>query len=97
MGQGIAPPPPPSARCATITVEGPLAIASGIPRAVLDTVMAFDNPKRFFTQAFRQGRWDGKVRLYEGRVFPAGFVPRLARAVEESGAGRRWTAARRWK
>ena len=60
-----------------ITVEGPLAVLEGIPVTVLEACLKFDDPKRFSNLAFRQHRWDGKQRLFAGRVFPAGLLHRV--------------------
>jgi superfamily II DNA or RNA helicase len=69
----------------SITIKGAWAELYGAPQDVLEEHLTVLHPKRFFNTAFRQKRWDGKVRLFEGNRFPAGLTDRLISALTEDG------------
>lgn len=69
----------------SITIKGAWAELYGAPMEVLEENLTVLDPKRFFNVAFRQKRWDGKVRLYEGNRFPAGLTDRVIAALNEDG------------
>ena len=68
-----------------IIVRGAWAELRGANVSVLAKCLSVDDPKRFFNQAFKDGRWDGKIRLYEGKRFPAGLVGRVVQAYRDEG------------
>ena len=35
------------------------------------------DPKCYFNKAYKDGRWDGKIHLFEGTRFPAGLTQRV--------------------
>jgi superfamily II DNA or RNA helicase len=70
---------------ASIDVQGAFARLSGWDTTVLDDCLAFDSPARFFSKAFRSGRWDGKIRLFKGNTFHAGLTQRVAEHLESQG------------
>lgn len=43
------------------------------------------DPDAYKKLAYRQGRWDGIVKLHNGTVFPAGLVRRVSRAFKKRG------------
>jgi superfamily II DNA or RNA helicase len=51
--------------------------------AMLDAVLAVEDPKRFFSRAFKEKRWDGLVRLNDGRRFPAGLTDRVVECLND--------------
>lgn len=69
----------------TIVVRGAWADVYGISARFLDDCLSFADPKRFFNQAWKEGRWDGLVRLYWGRTFPAGLVEYVSDYFTEHG------------
>lgn len=73
---------------ATIRIDGAAAQLSGTPgppASYLRDCLAFLHPARFYNQAFKEGRWDGYVRLNDGAKFPAGFARRVKGHLEEKG------------
>lgn len=70
---------------ATIRVEGAWATLHGVPLWRLDECLALDHPQRQYNRAFKEGRWDGKVRLYKGKSFPAGLAEHVARHLTDAG------------
>lgn len=75
------------ADCATITIDGATATLTGlsVPVAHLRECLTFLHPGRFYNQAFRQKRWDGTVKLFDGPTFGSGFAIRVARHLREKG------------
>ncbi len=69
----------------SINIKGAWAELYGAPMEVLEDNLTCLDPKRFFNHAFRQKRWDGKVRLYDGNKFPAGLTDRVIAALNEDG------------
>jgi len=69
----------------SIRVQGAWAELTGAPISILEESLCALDPKRFFNAAFRQKRWDGKVRLHSGRLFPSGLVHRVIAACNEDG------------
>lgn len=69
---------------ATITVRGSWAELYG-PVEVLQTMLTIPDPQRFHSLAFREERWDGMVKLYDGNRFPAGLVERVSDRLAEDG------------
>ncbi len=70
---------------ATITIDGAWAKLTGAPMSVADDVLAPKDPRRFFNPAYKQQRWDGRVRLNEGRKFPAGLWRSVAYCLHQEG------------
>lgn len=58
---------------ARIVINGAWAELHGASPTVLQETLAPYDPQRWFNPAFKQRRWDGRVRLYEGKKFPAGL------------------------
>lgn len=58
---------------AAIHVKGAKATLTSGPVEVLDDCCSVLDPKRWHNTAFRERRWDGRVRLHRGREFPAGL------------------------
>jgi superfamily II DNA or RNA helicase len=61
-----------------------------VPYDILDRVTSYQVPGCWFSKAFQQGRWDGRVRfskkLRNGTiVIPTGFLTRLTRELDEAG------------
>lgn len=61
----------------TIRVKGAWAKISDAPDGCLEDCLAIPDPSRWFNRAFKERRWDGMVRLYQGNRFPAGLMERL--------------------
>ena len=55
------------------------------PRDVLEACLAFDHPFPHRIRAYREKRWDGKVRLFRGMEFPAGLTARVIDHLAETG------------
>ena len=72
---------------ATIRIAGAEATLSGIksPSARLKDCLSFLHPGRFYSKAFRDKRWDGRVALAKGHTFPAGFALRVKDFIEREG------------
>lgn len=51
-------------------------VTSGTLEA-LEATLTVKDPKRFFSKAYKEKRWDGVVKLYDGRSFPAGLADRV--------------------
>lgn len=66
---------------ATIRIEGAFAQLTGItvPASHLADCLSFLHPGRHFNRAFKEGRWDGRVRFANGNRFPSGFATRVQR------------------
>lgn len=64
-------------RTAAIRVEGAYGELSQAGLHHLEACLAVDDPSRFYNRAYKEGRWDGKQRLYRGRRFPAGLTDRV--------------------
>lgn len=77
---------------ALIAVDGAWATLHHASLAHLETCLAILDPKRFFNRAFRERRWDGKVRLFRGRTFPAGLVAHVTDFLIREGIPVRTTA-----
>ena len=69
----------------TIRVIGSLAHISDAPQGALEECLSVYDPKRFFNRAFKEKRWDGKIRLYAGNSFPAGLTERATKHLNETG------------
>lgn len=65
---------------AKITIHGAWAALEGVAAAdsELHAALSVLDPRRFFKRAFRERRWDGRVRFHSGCRFPAGLVGILA-------------------
>lgn len=72
-------------RKVSVIIHGSTARLSGANASVLEECLAFDDPDRGNNKAFIQGRWDGKVRLYECNEFPAGLTQRVIAHLQERG------------
>jgi superfamily II DNA or RNA helicase len=72
-------------RTASIRVCGAKSELAGVPGYVLEGILAIPDPQRWFNRAFREKRWDGMVRLYEGNRFPAGLTGRVVEFLTELG------------
>lgn len=59
---------------ATIQIEGPYAFLHEAHASVLAECLRFPDPKAKHTRAFREGRVDGMVSVYDGLRFPAGLI-----------------------
>lgn len=72
---------------ATIRVDGASATLSGVlePSDKLKGWLSFLHPGRFFSRAYKEKRWDGRVTLCEGREFPAGFARRVRDHLRDQG------------
>lgn len=66
-------------RRAAIYVRGAWAELHNAPEGTLESCLAFKHPKPWFSQAYREKRWDGMVRLFEKGTtrFPAGLTQRV--------------------
>ena len=72
-------------RKVSVIIRGSTARLSGANASVLEECLAFDDPTRENNKAFQQGRWDGKVRLFECNEFPAGLTTRVIAHLEAQG------------
>ena len=70
---------------ASIHVSGAWSQLHGTSTSVLEETLTVMDPRRFFNRAYRERRWDGKVRLYQGRSFPAGLNERVVEALNKKG------------
>lgn len=70
---------------AVIVIKGAWAELRGISEAVLEQSLSFLDPEREHNRAFQEQRWDGMIRLHEGRKFPAGLTERIANACRDAG------------
>jgi len=79
---------------ARIQIDGATARLSGVPApaGLLRECLSWLHPGRFFHQAFKQGRWDGRVCLADGNRFPAGFARRVRRHLALQGVACRVVA-----
>lgn len=70
-----------------IHIDGATATLSGMttPAAHLKECLSFWHPGRFYSRAFRDGRWDGRVNLARGNEFPAGFARRVRKHLRRKG------------
>ena len=66
-------------RRAAIYVRGAWAELHNAPDDTLDSCLSFKHPNPWYSQAYREKRWDGMVRLFERSTnrFPAGLVERV--------------------
>jgi superfamily II DNA or RNA helicase len=71
---------------ARIVVKGAFAELRGGGADSLEECLSFLSPSRRFAKAFRDGHWDGRIRLYRGNSFHAGLAPKVATHLEKSGA-----------
>jgi len=69
---------------AVISVKGAWAELYGPPGETLDGVLRVLDPRCEQSLAYREKRWDGYVRLYEGNRFPAGFVSRVTEYLQST-------------
>ncbi|MEM3041510.1 MAG: DEAD/DEAH box helicase family protein [Nitrososphaerota archaeon] len=65
-------------------------IVTGSPyRPILDQVASYLDPSRFYTDSYKRGRWDGRVRLYsfnrDTRKYeiPSGFLDRILKVAPQ--------------
>jgi len=70
---------------AIIGVKGAWAQLHHAPLDTLSDTLTVLDPGRWYNRAFKERRWDGKVRLYKGNSFPAGFVPLVKKALDAAG------------
>ena len=72
---------------ALIRVTGAHATLSGIrdPAEVLQAHLSVLHPGRFYSRAFKEKRWNGRVNLASGSTFPAGFVQRIRAVLDDRG------------
>lgn len=53
---------------------------------VLESCLSFKHPSPWYSKAFREKRWDGKVRLFDKNDrFPAGHTPRVVEHLQDLG------------
>ena len=72
---------------AKIIVNGAWAELKGPDTSVhLESSLALLDPKAFFNQAYKEGRWDGMVRLYRNTSFPAGLVEHVCAYFADTGS-----------
>jgi superfamily II DNA or RNA helicase len=66
-------------RRAAIYVRGAWAELHNAPDSTLESCLSFAHPNPWYSKAYREKRWDGKVRLFErsSNRFPAGLVQRV--------------------
>lgn len=79
---------------AGLTITGAWATLLGGPADALEACLAIPDPKRFFNRAFKERRWDGKVRLFTGARFPAGLVAHVTAYLHREGYDVRLTEPR---
>lgn len=70
---------------AAIHVRGAWAELHNAHEDVLEACLALKHPHPWTSRAFRQGHWDGMLRLYKGNRFPAGLTERVATQLAEDG------------
>lgn len=70
---------------AVIDIQAGWAQLYGGPVDLLSRMLTFRDPKREYNQAFKDGRWDGLVKLYEGQRFPAGHVADISAQLKQDG------------
>lgn len=70
-------------RKAQIFIKGPKARLSGAPIEAADGVLAVASPGAKNSKAYKEGRWDGMVRLYDGCEFPAGLALKVYQCLSE--------------
>ena len=70
---------------AKITLRGAHAFCVGVPDEVLDCVLAFPAPGAQYSQAYKDGRWDGMKRLYSRGCFPAGLTSTVQEFLQSQG------------
>lgn len=70
---------------AAIYVRGAWAELRNAPDGVLDACLTVPHPKPWVSRAFREKRWDGRIRLFRGSRFPAGLTPRVVEHLQEMG------------
>ena len=51
----------------------------------MENCLAVLDPKRYYSRAFREKRWDGIIRMYRGNSFPAGLVDRVVEYITTEG------------
>lgn len=69
----------------TISIDGAWAVLRGAPAKALEDCLVFLDPKRFHNRAFKERRWDGKVRLFSGRKFPSGLTEHVIKHFNDAG------------
>jgi superfamily II DNA or RNA helicase len=69
----------------TIQVKGAWAEIRHAEKDVFDVCLSVLHPARQHVQAFKEGRWDGRVRLHNGDRFPAGLMNRVTNYLNEEG------------
>lgn len=62
---------------AAIYVKGAWAEVRNAPEGALDSCLTFQHPNPQHSKLFRDGSWDGSVKLHRGERFPAGLTPRV--------------------
>ena len=58
----------------TISIKGAWAYLKGAPVSYLEECLTVKDPKARYNRAYKEHRWDGKVKLFKGRQFPAGLT-----------------------
>lgn len=61
----------------TISIKNAWAYLQGAPVQHLADCLTVKDPKARFNRAYKEGRWDGMIKLFAGRKFPAGLTDHL--------------------
>ena len=61
----------------SIRVRGAWAELTGADPSELDACLSIPHPRPEGIKAYREQRWDGRVKLYKGSKFPAGLTQRV--------------------
>ena len=69
---------------AEIHIKGPFATLVNYPIEKVADALTAEDPSARHSRAFKEGRWDGKVELYNGQTFLAGLSSRVQRAIREN-------------
>ena len=72
-------------RRAAIYVRGAWAELHNAPEGALEACLSFAHPYPWKVRAFKEGRWDGKIRLFERATnkFPAGLTEHVVAHLNE--------------
>lgn len=60
---------------AAVRAHGAWALYDGIPAEILDEACAALSPEAKYSQAYKEKRWDGMIRLWKADRFPLGLLP----------------------
>lgn len=66
-------------------MRGAWAELHGASEKVLEATLRVKHPKPWFSTAYRQKRWDGYVKFYQGMRFPAGLTERVVEHLTDLG------------